>query len=298
MNTAPNKPAIVPANVSADWANRTYGEAYGVDWQYAMPEDTTRAHVSPPQWVPFTTDITQYAMGGEQLRHFRVAIPGRSDYEAWARKDKPLSEFIDRFNAVAKAECWGVYTSAQEPRPTLSEYIHPAHCEPDDEEPPSEWREVALYLAMAAVALIAVVLLYAGTARASSLGPEIVVDGSFDDGSAWAPGYSWQILPAPGGLAFHNEGYSWPIQQITASLIPGTTYRVSYVISGSYTSSDARHRFRIRGTTTSATCPLATGDGVHVCYIVAPPGAYSLQVLPAYGFAGILDDVSVREVML
>lgn len=184
------------------------------------------------------------------------------------------------------------------PPPELSEYIHPAHCEPEEEdEPPSEWRSVALFLAMALVALVAVALLYGGTARASSLGPEIVVDGSFEDGSAWAPGYSWQILPAPGALAFHNEGYTQPMQQFTSLLIPGATYRVSYVISGSYTSSDARHRFRIRGTTSSATCPLATGDGVHVCYLVAPPGAYSLQILPVYGFAGILDDVSVREVL-
>jgi hypothetical protein len=38
-----------------------------------------------------------------------------------------------------------------------SEYIHPAyHGEEEDEEPPSDWVEVAIYLAIAAVAVIAV----------------------------------------------------------------------------------------------------------------------------------------------
>lgn len=60
------------------------------------------------------------------------------------------------------------------PQPTLSEYVQPAYCEPDDEdEPPSEWRSVALFLVIALIALIGVALVY-GTARASTLGPDIV----------------------------------------------------------------------------------------------------------------------------
>jgi hypothetical protein len=31
--------------------------------------------------------------------------------------------------------------------------------------------------------------------------------------------------------------------------------------------------------------------------IVAPVGAYSLQIRPVGGFSGVLDDVSVREVL-
>lgn len=52
-------------------------------------------------------------------------------------------------------------THVSTPQPTLSEYVQPAYCEPDDEgEPPSEWRSVALFLVMALVALIGVALVF------------------------------------------------------------------------------------------------------------------------------------------
>jgi hypothetical protein len=133
---------------------------------------------------------------------------------------------------------------------------------------------------------------------AQTYGPERVTDGSFTEGATyWTLGYSWQAIPGPLGVAFHNEGYTAQIEQSTALLTAGATYEARYTITGSFTSTDPRHWFRFRGTAGVANCPIRSGDGIFICTIVAPVGAYSLQVRPAYGFAGVLDDVSVREVL-
>lgn len=132
---------------------------------------------------------------------------------------------------------------------------------------------------------------------ATSLGPEKVANGTFDTADAWTLGYSWQILPAPGGVAFHNEGYTAPIEQATEALTAGATYRVSYKVSGSYTSTDPRHWFRMRGPFGFANGPVLSGDGVFTFDIVAPAGVSSFQVRPGSGFGGVLDDVSIREAL-
>lgn len=134
-------------------------------------------------------------------------------------------------------------------------------------------------------------------AYATNLGPEEVVNGSFDTTDAWTLGYSWQILPSPGGVAFHNEGYTAPIEQVATGLTDGATYRVSYKISGSSTSTDPRHWFRMRGAFAFANGPALSGDGVHTFDIVAPVGTSSFQIRPGSGFGGVLDDVSIRQVL-
>lgn len=152
--------------------------------------------------------------------------------------------------------------------------------------------------------LLSIGLLFACTAciapasaTAESLGPQLVGNGTFDTADGWTLGYSWQILPAPGALAFHNEGYTAPIEQPTAALTAGTTYRVSYTIGGTYASTDPRHWFRLRGSTGYASCPIQSGDGTFTCDLAAPPGVSALLIRPVYGFSGTLDDVSVREVL-
>lgn len=132
---------------------------------------------------------------------------------------------------------------------------------------------------------------------AESLGPQLVDNGTFDTADGWTLGYSWQILPAPGALAFHNEGYTAPIEQATAALSAGTTYRVSYTISGTYAASDPRHWFRLRGSSGFVSCPIYSGDGTFTCDLSAPAGVSALLIRPVYGFSGVLDDVSVREVI-
>ena len=103
-------------------------------------------------------------------------------------------------------------------------------------------------------------------------------------------------IPGPLGVAWHNEGYSAPIEQ-SAPLTPGQTYRVTYTITGSYTSTAPYHRARLRGTTAWATCPIGVGDGIFTCNLTAPTGAVGIAIQPSGGFAGVLDNVSVREVL-
>jgi len=132
--------------------------------------------------------------------------------------------------------------------------------------------------------------------HAQEINPELVEDGGFETPGDWVLGYSWQILPAPGAVAFHNEGYTAPIEKPVPALVAGHTYRVSYKISGSAGSTDPRHWFRMRGTSGYASCPIYSGDGTFGCDIVAPAGVMSILIRPVYGFSGVLDDVSVREV--
>lgn len=154
----------------------------------------------------------------------------------------------------------------------------------------------AIIFVLLAVLLATMFVIWPEDARAETIGPELVTNGNFEADDYWAIGYSWQILPATGALAFHNEGYGAPIEQPIAELVSGHTYRVRYTISGSEGSTDPRHWFRMRGTSGYASCAIATGDGTFGCDIVAPVGAMSILALPAYGFGGVLDDVSVREV--
>jgi hypothetical protein len=125
----------------------------------------------------------------------------------------------------------------------------------------------------------------------------LVSNGSFDDATGWELGYSWQVTPLPTGKAFHNEGYSAPIAQETQALTAGTTYRVSYTITGSAGSTDPRHWFRMFGYGTRASAPILTGDGIHTFTLTAPVGVQSFQIRPTSGFSGVLDDVSIREVL-
>lgn len=145
---------------------------------------------------------------------------------------------------------------------------------------------VALLLAFAAASQIAL---------AEELGPEMVVDGGFSEGGTyWTLGYSWQTIP---GYAFHNEGYTAPIEQATAALTGGTTYLVSYAITGSSASTHPYHRFWMRGAIGNAGCPPQVGDGIFTCYVVAPERVSSIQIRPGSGLGAVLDDVSIREVL-
>jgi len=118
-----------------------------------------------------------------------------------------------------------------------------------------------------------------GTASATSYGPELVADGGFDNGDA-----SWTM------------GYSLPIEQPTVSVMPGSLYEASYTITGSYTSSNPGHMFRLRGDT-YANCAMQYGDGTFTCQITAPANVHTLMVQPLSGFAGVLDSVSLRAVL-
>ena len=134
-------------------------------------------------------------------------------------------------------------------------------------------------------------------AKAETLGPEKVVNGGFDVDGGWALGYSWQTIAGPQGVAWHNEGYTAPIEQAATTLTGGTAYRVSYTITGSYTSTTPMHWFRMRGPMGYVSCPIQYGDGTFTCDLTAPASVSSFQLRPGSGLGAVLDNVSIREIL-
>ena len=145
--------------------------------------------------------------------------------------------------------------------------------------------------------IVAVLLLCLHTsASAARLGPEMLQDGSFATGAPWILGTGWQVLPAPGGLAFHNEGASSAIFQSAAGLTAGATYRLVYTVTNTATSSDPRHWFRVGGSPAVNT-PISTGAGTFTFDFVAPVSPTSFGVVAVSGCACVISDVSVRELL-
>lgn len=131
-------------------------------------------------------------------------------------------------------------------------------------------------------------------AYATFYGLELVTDGGFaESGTYWVLGNSWQTIP---GYAFHNEGDSQPISQPTMGVATGTLYEASYTITGSAGSTLPNHMFRLKGSAYS-NCPVNSGDGTFTCQLTAPAGVHTLLIQPSWGFAGVLDSVSLREVL-
>jgi len=151
--------------------------------------------------------------------------------------------------------------------------------------------------------LLAAVLFLAAamSANAQSLGPERVQNGGFDTASGWSLGNGWQITPGPTaetGLAFHNEGATSPIFR-PVTLTAGATYRVSYTVTNTVTSSDPRHWVRIRGDSAVST-PITFGPGVFTSDIVAPSAAvlnHVAGVVAISGCACVIDNFSIRELL-
>lgn len=133
-------------------------------------------------------------------------------------------------------------------------------------------------------------------AVAAQLGPEHVIDGGFSTPDPWTLGYSWQINPGEQGSAFHNEGYTAPISQAITTLQAGVTYRITYVISGTTGSTMPGHVFRLVGDTTIQG-GWAIGPGTFTFDLPAPANPTGFKIVPSSGFGGVLDNVSIRELL-
>lgn len=131
---------------------------------------------------------------------------------------------------------------------------------------------------------------------AAQLGPEHVIDGDFSSAAPWTLGYSWQINPGAQGSAFHNEGYTTPISQAVTTLQSGVTYRITYVISGTTGATMPGHVFRLVGDTTIQS-GWAIGPGTFTFDLPAPANPTGFNVTASAGFGGVLDDVSIRELL-
>jgi len=137
------------------------------------------------------------------------------------------------------------------------------------------------------------------TVNAAALGPNVIQDGDLSDGQGWSLGSGWYVLPGTcpaNGLAWHAEGATSAIFRAPASpMLAGATYRVTYTVSGTSGASDPKHWIRIRGDSTVNT-PISIGDGTFTFDIAAPANVTIIGLVGGYGFAGVVDDISVREV--
>lgn len=131
-------------------------------------------------------------------------------------------------------------------------------------------------------------------AAGGGLGPELAVNGGFDDGSNW-------ILPtgdfviSGGKLSRITPGASGYVSQLTIALVAGTTYRVQYAVSN-VSGADNRAGGRIVGAST-VTGTLMTGNGNYSADIVAPLTPASFGIVFVGGFLGDVDNFSIRQVL-
>lgn len=124
------------------------------------------------------------------------------------------------------------------------------------------------------------------------LGPDLAVNGGFDTASDWTLGSGWQISS---GFMYRTEtGGSSSALQANAIMIPGSIYRIRFVVSG-VSGSDNRILARIYGGAT-VNGPIQTGNGVYQQDIAAPPSPAGFGVFVVGGFAGLIDNFSIREV--
>ena len=124
----------------------------------------------------------------------------------------------------------------------------------------------------------------------SGLGPEIVLNGGFDDTSAWTNSAG---LTISGGVLNINAGnYASARQNVT--LTAGKSYEVTYTVSG-YVSGSIRPYFS-GGTTVTGT--VRSSNGTFNDTLVAASGNNNIFISTInIGFVGTIDNVSMKEVL-
>jgi len=125
------------------------------------------------------------------------------------------------------------------------------------------------------------------------LGPEIAVNGDFTSDSGWSLGTNWQI---GAGFLFRNEAAgSSSASQASNDLIAGALYRMRFTVSG-VSGSDNQLLGRLYGGANSSGA-LMTGNGVYEQDIVAPVSPAGYRIFAVAGFAGLIDNFSIRRVL-
>ncbi len=120
---------------------------------------------------------------------------------------------------------------------------------------------------------------------AVATGRNIIINGTFDDTSAWVTGVNWAIT---GGVATATGATTDNMRQ--AVLTVGKTYKITYTISG-YVSGGINAKAGSAGfvgTTNSA-------NGTYTDTLVAAGDTY-LRIAPVTSFTGSIDNVTVSQV--
>lgn len=126
------------------------------------------------------------------------------------------------------------------------------------------------------------------------LGPEIAVNGTFADSSAWVlPGADWSI--AAGQLVKIQGVSTGYVYQETVALTQGLTYRLQINCSTA-TGADNRFLCRISGGATVSGAVQA-GTGLYSADLVAGLAPARFGIFFVAGFGGTLDNFSIRQVL-
>ena len=118
------------------------------------------------------------------------------------------------------------------------------------------------------------------------LGPELVVNGRFDDASAWSKGL-WTISGGLASLADNQSGLSQPF-----TFKPGATYRVTWKIADM--AAGSVYIGFLGGSSVFA--PSVTSDGQYTYEMTAKDGNVTLYIGTTANTTVSIDNISVREI--
>lgn len=122
------------------------------------------------------------------------------------------------------------------------------------------------------------------------LGSNLLTNGTFDSDTAWTKGAGWSIA---GGVAVRIPDASTSGLSQAAAFVAGRTYRVTFTVSG-FAAGQFLAQFT-GGTTRSGTA--RTANGTYVEDLLANTGNVSFRIFATGVTNGIIDNVSVREVL-
>lgn len=122
------------------------------------------------------------------------------------------------------------------------------------------------------------------------LGPELLLNGTFDTDTVWTKGTGWSIAAGVGARAFDVSSGS--ISQSVA-FVSGRSYQVTFTLLG-YVSGIFAARFT-GGTTRTGTTRSANGTYTQI--LLANTGNNMFEIIAGGSAEGSIDDVSCREVL-
>lgn len=132
----------------------------------------------------------------------------------------------------------------------------------------------------------------APTGPETPLGPDFAVNGTFDGPTGWTLGTGWTIsggvLSRIAGASASNATQDYP------SMIPGSIYRIRFTVTGA-SGIDNRVSGRVYGGWDSDG-PTMTGNGIYQQDIAAPASPTGFGIVAVAGFAGTIDNFTIREV--
>lgn len=124
------------------------------------------------------------------------------------------------------------------------------------------------------------------------LGPDFAVNGTFDSGTGWTLGTGWAIA---GGVLTRTTGASASnATQDYAFMVPGSIYRIRFTVSG-VSGTDNRLQARIYGGW-DVDGAIMTGNGTYQQDVAAPATPAGFGIVAVAGFAGTIDNFTIREV--